>query len=137
MTWIPDEQKGFRFNEGDILNRKRDDGKYYPAKIIKVFDVQVKKGVTCNIAGKKLTPPMDDYFTAVAYAVAGPYTTEAEALKDIETGEVAFMMHAVTRGVSMFPDKYVKVTHAPVEEKELWMYHKWMKGWKEGSLSIS
>lgn len=135
MTFVPDEQKSFPFEDGDLVLRKRDIG-WGVAKIIKVFKIYVKKGEKFKVAGRELTAPEDDFFVAVAWIQSSFFDTREQAIEAAKSGTAGFGVNAVARGVSFFPDKYTKIGSEPVKDKELKWYEHWIEKWNAKEYQI-
>jgi hypothetical protein len=135
--FFPSEYKTFPFKEGDLLVSKRSDGKHAVNKILKVDRIDVRKGESINIQGKRFVATEDDFMLIVSAAYGkSEFDSLEEARAAAQAGKWTIQMGHVPNRTPGAASGQSRVGHAPVLEKELEGYKEWKRKFDGGTAGV-
>lgn len=138
MTFIPQFEKEFPYQEGDLLmffNKKTKS--FYITKILKIERAIMKKGDVRNIAGQQIEAPEDDFFLIVAVKWSDYYNSTEKAKEAVEKRKLTWkVQHIPMRPGCFIKDPKELVGHQEVSVEELESYNEWRQIFDKGDAGV-
>lgn len=139
MTFIPQSEKEFPYQEGDLLlmfNKKEQ--LFYVTKILKIERVIFKQGEVKNIAGQQIMAPEDDYFlSTVVKWTDCVYHSPEEAQNALQENNLTWEVTCIPmRPTGILIEYRGLIGHQEVTDEELQPYHEWKRKFDTGEAGI-
>lgn len=136
-NFFPPEFKSFPYKEGDLLSSQGRTGKFSVSKVLKIDEIQIKRGNSINIQGQVFTASEDDFLLIVSCAYGeDEFDSLNEAKAAATSGTWHLKMAHIPNRAPGAAQGQTLVGNAPVQESELSGYHIWKRAFDNGEAGV-